>query len=715
VGTRAGKFRIARWAATPLVALALASLGAAAADASPPPAGVLVPSGCISTDGAGDSSGSSCAVGAAVDAAGAVTVSPDGKSVYVGSDFLLISMLQSDPAGIAVFSRNPATGTLTQLAGAGGCFTTDGSSQAGAGKCTTAQGLARSGTLDDVNALAVAPDGDWLYAASSNYPGVLIFKRNPTTGALSQLAGDAGCITADGSSQAGAGTCQSDPVLQQPTGLKFSSDGRFLYVTDSSGDIHVFAQNGTTGQLTDVECLSQEASVPPGCAAGRDLGGSLVITPNGDYAYSTGGGISVLKRNPNTGLLTEVPGAAGCVSDDGDDSSGLANSCTQWRVVGNTESLSISPDGNTLYAVSHLDNGVAALHVNGDGTLTQSNGSAGCITATGTDNLGAAQCAVGRGLQSPLTSTISPDGATLYVTSATGVATLLVNSATGVLSQRAGSDGCASADGSSGGIAGQCAIDPDLQGTNGIAIGLDGTSAYATSSAGTRGVISLLARQTAPSCSSVSGQAGYQTALSLHLSCTDADRQPVTLAIGTGPAHGKLGAIDQANDTIEYTPAAGFSGTDGFSFTASDGTNVSAPAGATITVSGPTKPHVTLRKGPTATAGGLRVTLACRDATCKLSAELTTVETLVAGHVIALRATRRKGKGTGKLRAVVVGRASVTVRAGHTLSLLLALNGLGRKLLGRFGRVPATVTFTVHDGAPARIVTRAVTIRTRHV
>ena len=41
----------------------------------------------------------------------------------------------------------------------------------------------------------------------------VIFRRNALTGALTELAGTAGCISTDGSSQVGAGTCKADPHL----------------------------------------------------------------------------------------------------------------------------------------------------------------------------------------------------------------------------------------------------------------------------------------------------------------------------------------------------------------------------------------------------------------------------------------------------------------------------------------------------------------------
>jgi hypothetical protein len=64
-------------------------------------------------------------------------------------------------------------------------------------------------------------------------------------------------------------------------------------------------------------------------------------------------------------------------------------------------------------------------------------------------------------------------------------------------------------------------------------------------------------------------------------------------AIGAAPC-GPGGPVDQNVDSapVAYTPAAGFSGTDTFSFTVTDGTTVSAAATVTITVVAPPSVHV---------------------------------------------------------------------------------------------------------------------------
>jgi uncharacterized delta-60 repeat protein len=63
---------------------------------------------------------------------------------------------------------------------------------------------------------------------------------------------------------------------------------------------------------------------------------------------------------------------------------------------------------------------------------------------------------------------------------------------------------------------------------------------------------------------------------------TDADGDPLTAALATGPAHGTL-SLD-ADGAFTYTPAAEFNGPDSFTYRANDGTADSSAATVTITI-----------------------------------------------------------------------------------------------------------------------------------
>jgi hypothetical protein len=59
---------------------------------------------------------------------------------------------------------------------------------------------------------------------------------------------------------------------------------------------------------------------------------------------------------------------------------------------------------------------------------------------------------------------------------------------------------------------------------------------------------------------------------------------PTTFTIKTNPAHGTVILTNAPIGAFTYTPATGFSGTDSFTFIASNGSGTSAPATETITV-----------------------------------------------------------------------------------------------------------------------------------
>ena len=117
--------------------------------------------GCISDTGAGP-----CADGHALGGANDVTVSSDGKSVYVASGFAG-DFLSGD--AVVRFNRSTTSGAIAQPAGAAGCVRGTGST--GTGPC--ADGHA----LFDPRSVAVSLNGKSVYVAS--FDGVARFIRVP--------------------------------------------------------------------------------------------------------------------------------------------------------------------------------------------------------------------------------------------------------------------------------------------------------------------------------------------------------------------------------------------------------------------------------------------------------------------------------------------------------------------------------------------------------
>ena len=81
---------------------------------------------------------------------------------------------------------------------------------------------------------------------------------------------------------------------------------------------------------------------------------------------------------------------------------------------------------------------------------------------------------------------------------------------------------------------------------------------------------------------------------------TDANGATLTYAIATKPAHG---TVDLQGDQATYTPAAGYLGSDSFTYTANDGVNTSEPATVSVMVLNTGINSVTTIKDAIATSG----------------------------------------------------------------------------------------------------------------
>ena len=85
----------------------------------------------------------------------------------------------------------------------------------------------------------------------------------------------------------------------------------------------------------------------------------------------------------------------------------------------------------------------------------------------------------------------------------------------------------------------------------------------------------------APVADSQSVDVDQDSSVSITLTASDADGDPLTYLPGTAPAHG---TVSGSPPNLIYTPDAGYTGADSFTFKVSDGTDQSALATVSITV-----------------------------------------------------------------------------------------------------------------------------------
>jgi hypothetical protein len=342
--------------------------------------------GCLSESGSG------CAVGRALSTVNGIVISPDGASVYVSSG-----------ASITAFDRNGTTGDLTQKPGGRGCFTADGSYGGTGGVCTAVPGLlpstllmspdgrqvyvgpsgvtvlARDTITGDlspascVNAggtggctagrglgaarqMSLSPDGRSFYLTSSGTNTIGVYDRDPSTGALRQKDGAAGCVGA-------TATCTPEPRMSNPLAVLVSPDNRNVYVSVIDGML-TYARAGD-GSLALQSCINDSGS--NGCSTGRNLNtvSYSAISPDGQTIVAglepVGvPGIVVLDRDGN-GNLSQPGGVDGCVTIDGSaiiHGSAVPGQCGVHPGVGGDGQMTFVDDANFIAGGYFTDSAV---------------------------------------------------------------------------------------------------------------------------------------------------------------------------------------------------------------------------------------------------------------------------------------------------------------------------------------------------------------------
>jgi len=309
--------------------------------------------------------------------------------------------------------------------------------------------------------------------------GILTFapEASAAIGDLTQKPGTAGCISEDGT----GGACADGTALDQPRSVTVSPDGTSAYVASFNSDaVAVFDRDAATGALTQkpgtAGCISEDGT-GGACANGVALNGavSVTVSPDGTSAYVASfnsDAVAVYDRDAATGELTQKPPTASCIAEIAVP----GGACADGIALNGARSVTVSPDGKNVYVTSLDSHAVAVFDRDPTtGALTQKPGTAGCVSESGTGGA----CADGMALDGALSVVVSLDGASAYVASEVSDAVAVFDriTAAGELTQKVGTAACISEDGTGGACANGVALDRPSS----LTVSPDGRSAYATS------------------------------------------------------------------------------------------------------------------------------------------------------------------------------------------------------------------------------------------
>jgi DNA-binding beta-propeller fold protein YncE len=560
-----------------------------------PTTGDLTPADCLAAASVG-----ACRTGHDLDGLTGVALRGDRTLAFA------VATADGATEGAVLAFTVDAGGTLAQPAGDRWCYH---AAVAVNGSCR------QDPELGDASALALSPDGKFLYVASGTQSAITGYAVG-LDGSLTRLAGSAGCIAA--APLEGPGSCQDDNDLRSPSALAVSPDGKNLYVTagGAPGAIMVLARNTVTGALAkdgDAGFCIVDGNSAGSCGAGHDLADAagVAISPDGAHVFvaATGGGITAYNRSATDGSITPVA-INGCIHG----AAAPASDCQDGHDLDGATAVAVTADGRTLLVTAGTSGALVGLSIGAGGSITQPTGATSCAhagPATGA-------CAQVEDLIAPAAVATTGVGSGAWVASSGSFLDALPGSITGFRGEHA------------------------------------------------------------PVCdaASLTAERGVATTLTVH--CADADGDPITYAIRSGSGYGATVSAIAASGAFTYTPPTTFTGTDAVTFTASDGTNVSAPATAAIVVADHVAPKLSLSFASVHGGGGsVRIRVRCTgDDPCAGSLKLragskvigTATFTVAAGKTatvkVKLTAATKRRLRRGRIAAVA--RVTVHDAAGNS-------------------------------------------------
>lgn len=255
-----------------------------------------------------------------------VAVSPDGRDVYVASDWKT-SFTEKYFDGLTHLRRNNSTGSLNIVE-------TYRETYFGTGM------LAGNGMF-----IAFSPNGQHVYVTSNEYSAMTVFKRDLGNGQLTTIEEH---LHRNGAVD-GLGGANSVVVSQ---------DGQHVYISSSKSGLNsvaTYSRNSSTGEVEFVEIESH------GVNGVEDMSGIVmaILNPSGSHVFvitNISKSVVVFKRDAISGKLDFVESIARSDLDR-----------DYWDVLYDPHSVSVSPDGTFIYVASKSTDSIGVFKTNSSG------------------------------------------------------------------------------------------------------------------------------------------------------------------------------------------------------------------------------------------------------------------------------------------------------------------------------------------------------------
>jgi len=278
-----------------------------------------------------------------------------------------------------------------------------------------------------------------------------------------------GCIK-DTDSTAGCG--QSTAGMEGAKSVAVSPDGTSVYVAAAWAPALVrFDRDPATGALTPQGCITDTIVEDPECATqtyGLSGAESVTVSPDGQSVYVAGTIENAVVRFDRD-TSTGALTPAGCVQDNDEF---LAECAQTADGLSQVRSVAVSPDGKSVYAASNEDDAVVEFgrSTGGDVGALEPRGCVDDEAPEGRDDCEQST----HGLDGAAAVAVSPDGKSVYAASENDNAVVRFdrNTSTGALTAQ----GCVDDSGEGPDLCAGSAA--GLRGADSLALSPDGTSLY---------------------------------------------------------------------------------------------------------------------------------------------------------------------------------------------------------------------------------------------